>query len=101
MKSGVRSGAGEQVEETADLPLLCAGRELVRKLGALVVFKPRGPAMRLPPAHDLHGLPSLSDQRRMSVLDGSDLSSTFFAVSIPAEGTSFGSSNPICTRTEA
>src|SRR6202012_2237152 len=33
MKRGVGGGAGEQVEEPADLPLLCAGGELVGKPG--------------------------------------------------------------------
>jgi hypothetical protein len=53
------------------------------------------------PDQRYQGFPALSPQRRINVLDGNDLSSTFFAVSIPAEGTSFGSSKPICTSTEA
>src|SRR5262249_51848941 len=47
------------------------------------------------------GLPSLVDQRLMSALLGCALSSTLHAVSTPATGRPFGSSLPICTRTEA
>jgi hypothetical protein len=46
-------------------------------------------------------LPALSDQQDISVFDGKDSSTSFFAVSMPATGSFFGSSNPIWTRTEA
>jgi hypothetical protein len=53
------------------------------------------------PTHRHQSLPSLSLHRCISVFEGSDLSSTFFAVSIPAEGTSLASSRPSCTSTDA
>jgi hypothetical protein len=45
--------------------------------------------------------PALSDQRAIKVFDGSDSSTSFFAVSMPATGSFFGSSSPTWTSTEA
>ena len=49
----------------------------------------------------LYYFPALSDQRAIKVFDGSDSSTSFFAVSMPATGSFFGSSSPIWTSTEA
>ncbi len=46
-------------------------------------------------------LPALSDQRAINVFDGNASSTSFFAVSMPATGSFFGSSSPIWTSTEA
>jgi len=46
-------------------------------------------------------LEALSAHRFMSSFEGSDSSTSFLAVAIPATGSPFGSSAPICTRTEA
>src|SRR5437867_1329381 len=43
--------------------------------------------------------PTLSDQRSISIFDGRDSSTSFFAVSTPATGSFFGSKSPICTST--
>ena len=46
-------------------------------------------------------LDALSAHRRIKPFEGSVSSSSFFAVAIPAIGSPFGSSAPICTSTDA